>query len=319
MSYSEKIKELREKHNLSQSELAEKLFVTRQAVSLWEQGKAEPSKDSLMILKELYGISVDEWMDVAEAEEGNSAMESKKPTIKKIVLLIACIVLCISFVTVATIDLVSRAQLLNPNGYDADIVITRKDSIRITQGNSDNVVFNENGKPLVMCQLPNNFEATSDTNGLYQSGSGTFIKFNTAYSENVTNPLQDSEYYSCYLDAGYESYIDMVQKSMYVDLSKVSVFSNIEDIYFAGGAKIIREQLCSGQNADYYAIDGGLTQDGKEMRMHGFALHFDADVWLITLKDYNNSYCYITIKDPTGIGSSVDTIGEFLSSLTFAN
>ena len=106
MSYSEKIKELREKHNLSQSELAEKLFVTRQAVSLWEQGKAEPSKDSLMILKELYGISVDEWMDVAEAEEGNSAMESKKPTIKKIVLLIVCIVLCISFVTVATIDLV---------------------------------------------------------------------------------------------------------------------------------------------------------------------------------------------------------------------
>ena len=57
-------------------------------------------------------------------------------------------------------------------------------------------------------------------------------------------------------------------------------------------------------------------QNGK---INGFALHFDADVWLITLKDYNNSYCYITIKDPTGIGSSVDTIGEFLSSLTFAN
>lgn len=318
MSYSERIKELREKHNLSQSELAEKLFVTRQAVSLWEQGKAEPSKDSLMILKKLYGISVDEWMEVAEAEESNGKMASKKRNNKRFVLLIVCVVFCISFVTVAVVDLVSRSQLLNPNGYDTEIIITRKESIRITQGNSDNVVFNENGKPSVMCQLPNNFEATSDTNGLYQSESGTFIKFNSAYSEHVTNTLQDSEYYSYYLDAGYKSYMDIARKSMYVDLSRVSVFSNIEDIYLAGGAKIIREQLCSGQNADYYAIDGGLTQDGTAMMIQGFALHFDDDIWLITLKDYNNSYYYITVKDPAGIGYSADTIGEFLNSFTFA-
>lgn len=43
---------------------------------MWEQDKASPSKDSLLILKELFGISIDEWLlesedSVANEEKGS--------------------------------------------------------------------------------------------------------------------------------------------------------------------------------------------------------------------------------------------------------
>ena len=49
MNIGNKIKELRKTYNLTQEELANKLFVSRQAISLWEQDKASPSKESLLI------------------------------------------------------------------------------------------------------------------------------------------------------------------------------------------------------------------------------------------------------------------------------
>ena len=42
--------ELRRRHKLSQSEMAEKLFVTRQAVSRWECGETIPNIDTLKLI-----------------------------------------------------------------------------------------------------------------------------------------------------------------------------------------------------------------------------------------------------------------------------
>lgn len=52
--------ELRKKNNLSQEELAEKLGVSRQAVSKWERSEASPDTDNLIALAEIYGMSLDE-------------------------------------------------------------------------------------------------------------------------------------------------------------------------------------------------------------------------------------------------------------------
>ena len=52
--------ELRKKSNLSQEELAEKLGVSRQAVSKWERSEASPDTDNLIALAEIYGMSLDE-------------------------------------------------------------------------------------------------------------------------------------------------------------------------------------------------------------------------------------------------------------------
>ncbi len=50
--------ELRIKNNLSQDELAEKLYVTRQAVSRWETGETVPNTESLKLLSKLFDVSI---------------------------------------------------------------------------------------------------------------------------------------------------------------------------------------------------------------------------------------------------------------------
>ena len=50
--------ELRTKNGLSQDELAEKLFVTRQAVSRWENGDTVPNTESLKLLSRLFNVSI---------------------------------------------------------------------------------------------------------------------------------------------------------------------------------------------------------------------------------------------------------------------
>lgn len=55
-----KLVELRKKHNLSQEELAEKLGISRQAVSKWERAESSPDTDNLIALAKLYNVSLDE-------------------------------------------------------------------------------------------------------------------------------------------------------------------------------------------------------------------------------------------------------------------
>ena len=50
MEIGERIAQLRKSRNLSQEELAEKLLVSRQIVSLWESGKSLPSTDNIKAL-----------------------------------------------------------------------------------------------------------------------------------------------------------------------------------------------------------------------------------------------------------------------------
>jgi len=52
------LKELRKKHGLSQDEMAEKLFVTRQAVSRWETGQTEPNTETLKLISTTFGVSI---------------------------------------------------------------------------------------------------------------------------------------------------------------------------------------------------------------------------------------------------------------------
>ena len=52
------IRDLRTKKGLSQEELAEKVFVTRQAVSRWENGETVPNTETLKLLSKLFDVSI---------------------------------------------------------------------------------------------------------------------------------------------------------------------------------------------------------------------------------------------------------------------
>lgn len=52
------IAELRTRHGMSQDELAEKVFVTRQAVSRWENGETTPNTETLKLLSRLFDVSI---------------------------------------------------------------------------------------------------------------------------------------------------------------------------------------------------------------------------------------------------------------------
>lgn len=58
MNTKDVILELRTKNGLSQEELAEKVFVTRQAVSRWENGETVPNTETLKILSRVFDVSI---------------------------------------------------------------------------------------------------------------------------------------------------------------------------------------------------------------------------------------------------------------------
>ena len=58
METKEIIFNLRTKHGLSQDELAEKVYVTRQAVSRWENGETIPNIETLKLLSKIFDVSI---------------------------------------------------------------------------------------------------------------------------------------------------------------------------------------------------------------------------------------------------------------------
>ena len=60
MEFHEKLQELRRRKGLTQDELAQKLFVSRTAVSKWESGRGFPNIESLKAISACFSVSIDE-------------------------------------------------------------------------------------------------------------------------------------------------------------------------------------------------------------------------------------------------------------------
>ena len=78
---ADRLVKLRKKYGYSQEELADKLGLSRQAVSKWERAEASPDTDNLICLAKLYGVSLDELLatdDDVETIVNEQVKEDKK-------------------------------------------------------------------------------------------------------------------------------------------------------------------------------------------------------------------------------------------------
>lgn len=93
----ERINLLRKKMGLSQEELANKIGVSRQAVSKWESGQSMPDLDKIIALSDLFGVSTDyilKGTDVSYDEGTLNAETSKKIMISGAIIfaILACMI-----------------------------------------------------------------------------------------------------------------------------------------------------------------------------------------------------------------------------------
>lgn len=58
MEIKDILKDLREKNHLTQEQMAERLIVTRQAISRWENGETQPNTETLKLLSKEFGVSI---------------------------------------------------------------------------------------------------------------------------------------------------------------------------------------------------------------------------------------------------------------------
>ena len=96
MKFSEKLKKLRRDNNLTQDELAAKIFVTRTAISKWETDLGYPSLESLKLLSKTFGTTLDDLISDEDIE--NRKVLDEKISRKFFWIALACIVCAVAFV-----------------------------------------------------------------------------------------------------------------------------------------------------------------------------------------------------------------------------
>lgn len=75
---ADRLTELRKAKGLSQEELAERLGVSRQAVSKWERAESSPDTDNLIELAKIYGVTLDKLIYGNETEAGDNSSVSEQ-------------------------------------------------------------------------------------------------------------------------------------------------------------------------------------------------------------------------------------------------
>ena len=101
MNFGEKLKNLRVSNNLTQDELAEKIFVSRTAVSKWETNRGFPSIESLKYLADLFSVSIDEL--ISDEDIKNKVLIDKRTARKFYWASMACLLATVVFTVAAYI------------------------------------------------------------------------------------------------------------------------------------------------------------------------------------------------------------------------
>ena len=76
MNLADRIQQLRKRKGISQEELADRIGVSRQAVSKWESGQTSPDLEKIVLLSDYFEVSTDYLLKGASSETASSAQVS---------------------------------------------------------------------------------------------------------------------------------------------------------------------------------------------------------------------------------------------------
>lgn len=129
MEFGEKIQKLRNQNKWTQEQLAEKLYVSRTAVSKWESGKGYPNIDSLKDIAKLFGKTIDELLsneeiiDIAK-NENITNMKRTNNLIYGLLDIISVLFIFLPLYAKKTEDFVYSVSLINTNNISNIIKIS---------------------------------------------------------------------------------------------------------------------------------------------------------------------------------------------------
>jgi len=106
MNVGARIKKYREKQNISQDELALKVFVSRQTISNWETNKSYPDIKSLIMLSNIFHVTLDDFIkgDIEEMKRIVSKEKIEKFNIMSYIFLVEMLIVMFSAYPLFTLD-----------------------------------------------------------------------------------------------------------------------------------------------------------------------------------------------------------------------
>ena len=147
---SDNIRKYRKSKHMSQDELAEKLNVTRQSISLWETGQTQPSLDNIVALAKLFDISTDTLLMDNEPETAvadTSALQTSKQTksAKPVIIASICLALVAAIIIVGALLFKEKPSHSDKDNAKETPVTSIDESVNPSQNlqsNDDNKIEN---------------------------------------------------------------------------------------------------------------------------------------------------------------------------------
>lgn len=266
MKTGEKIKKIRLDNNMTQDEFAEKLNVTRVAVSKWELGKSYPSIENLKTICSLFNVSSSDLLEENEevkeiSNEDNSkhSSEAKKISSRKIIDISALSIIsvvAVTAVTLTTIGLVKtfgKKNTVQPELSPIESIYVSEKPTHMTYlvGQS----FNSDGM-VVTAVREDSTEETIE---------GWTVDVPEKFEEQTKNGVYDVKWVDSETEKEYMTTID-----------GVNVYSTMKGVFSPNGLK---------------PISGPLPQkSGTKFNSSKLVFHVTYDVNGETIEDENNNY-----------------------------
>lgn len=319
------IAQLRKENNMTQEDLAEKVYLDRSIISKWERGIYIPKHDDILILSKLFNVSVNEiYYGERQTEENKeqvnevtiNILKRNKQLIKKIsiISLFTILLLILSFFIYYFITNYNSIQVYTIAGeddnftiYDSLIIVSRK-KCYIDLGN----IKNENNKNITLIQLY-----------YIKNGKRIDLTEDKDASILITNSFDKNSYFS------YKDLKD-IKNNLYIEIKyddtsttlKLSVtkdFTNNEIITDNSKNNYLNETYNSKKGTPKYVINNFTLEEDKERYTYTSNLnnkeiiinyYYKATSLMVEEKDFNNAYFYEFIL-PNNLSMSKNNIAVF--------